>query len=151
IRAKEDAFNVTIETDYDNEIGEVAIVPQDIGRVFLNIISNACYALYKEKQEIGEGFSPLLEVRTRNLGDRIEIHIRDNGPGIKPEILDKIFNPFFTTKPAGEGTGLGLSISHDIIIHQHRGELKVETEVGNYTEFIITLPKKIAEVKEIQK
>ncbi|MEG5036860.1 ATP-binding protein [Microcoleus sp. AT3-D2] len=151
IRAKEDAFNITIKTDYDNNIGEVAVVPQDIGRVFLNIISNACYALYKQKQEIGEGFSPLLDVKTRNLDDRIEIHIRDNGPGIKPEILDKIFNPFFTTKPAGEGTGLGLSISHDIIIQQHRGELKVETEVGNYTEFIITLPQKIAEVKELQK
>ncbi|MEG5000877.1 sensor histidine kinase, partial [Microcoleus sp. B4-D4] len=90
------------------------------------------------------GFSPVLDVKTRNLDGRIEIRIRDNGAGIKPEVLDKIFNPFFTTKPPAEGTGLGLSISHDVVVQQHRGELKVETEVGNYTEFIITLPKKIA-------
>ncbi|MEP6489653.1 ATP-binding protein [Microcoleus vaginatus GB2-A3] len=148
MRAKEAAFNITIETDYDNDIGKVEVVPQDIGRVFLNIISNACYATYKKKQEMGEEFSPLLDVRTRNLGDAIEIRIRDNGSGIKPEVLDKIFNPFFTTKPPAEGTGLGLSISQDVIVQQHRGELKVETEVGKYTEFIITLPKKIAEIKE---
>jgi PAS domain S-box-containing protein len=142
MRAKEAGFNITIETDYDNDIGEVEVVPQDIGRVFLNIISNACYAAYKKKQEMGEEFSPLLDVRTRNLRDAIEIRIRDNGSGIKPEVLDKIFNPFFTTKPPAEGTGLGLSISHDVIVQQHRGELNVETEVGNYTEFIIILPKK---------
>jgi signal transduction histidine kinase len=142
MRAKEAGFNITIETDYDNDIGEVEVVPQDIGRVFLNIISNACYAAYKKKQEMGEVFSPVLDVRTRNLSDAIEIRIRDNGSGIKPEVLDKIFNPFFTTKPPAEGTGLGLSISHDVIVQQHRGELKVETEVGNYTEFIIILPNK---------
>src|SRR4028119_326493 len=142
MRAKEAGFNITIETDYDNDIGEIEIVPQDIGRVFLNIISNACYAAYKKKQEMGEVFSPVLDVRTRNLGDAIEIRIRDNGSGIKPEVLDKIFNPFFTTKPPAEGTGLGLSISQDVIVQQHRGELKVETEVGNYTEFIIILPPK---------
>ncbi|MBD1830495.1 ATP-binding protein [Microcoleus vaginatus GB1-A2] len=147
MRAKEPAFNITIETDYDNDIGEIEVVPQDIGRVFLNIISNACYAAYKKKQEMGEVFSPLLDVRTRNLGDAIEIRIRDNGSGIKPEVLDKIFNPFFTTKPPAEGTGLGLSISQDVIVQQHRGELKVETEVGDYTEFIITLPKKVAEIR----
>ena len=142
MRAKEAGFNIAIETDYDNDIGEVEVVPQDIGRVFLNIISNACYAAYKKKQEMGEVFSPLLDVKTRNLGDAIEIRILDNGSGIKPEVLDKIFNPFFTTKPPAEGTGLGLSISQDVIVQQHRGELKVETEVGNYTEFIIILPKK---------
>ncbi|MBD1886183.1 ATP-binding protein [Microcoleus vaginatus] len=142
MRAKEAGFNITIETDYDNDIGEVNVVPQDIGRVFLNIISNACYAAYKKKQEMGAEFSPVLDVRTRNLGSAIEIRIRDNGSGIKPEVLDKIFNPFFTTKPPAEGTGLGLSISQDVIVQQHRGELKVETEVGNYTEFIIILPQK---------
>jgi signal transduction histidine kinase len=142
MRAKEAGFNITIETDYDNDIGEIEVVPQDIGRVFLNIISNACYAAYKKKQEMGEEFSPVLDARTRNLRDAIEIRIRDNGSGIKPEVLDKIFNPFFTTKPPAEGTGLGLSISHDVIVQQHRGELKVETEVGNYTEFIIILPNK---------
>ncbi|MEG4233888.1 ATP-binding protein [Microcoleus sp. Pol11C3] len=151
MRAKETAFNITIETNYDNDIGEVEVVPQDIGRVFLNIISNACYAVYKKQQAMGEEFSPLLDVRTRNLGDAIEIRIRDNGPGIKPDVLDKIFNPFFTTKPPAEGTGLGLSISQDVIVQQHRGELKVETEVGNYTEFIITLPKKVADIKEFKK
>ena len=142
MRAKEAGFNITIETGYDNDIGEIEVVPQDIGRVFLNIISNACYAAYKKQQQIGEEFSPVLDVRTRNLGDAIEIRIRDNGSGIKPEVLDKIFNPFFTTKPPAEGTGLGLSISQDVIVQQHRGELKVETEVGNYTEFIIILPPK---------
>jgi len=151
MRAKEAAFNITIETDYDNGIGEIDVVPQDIGRVFLNIISNACYAAHKKQQEMGEEFSPLLDVRTRNLGDAIEIRIRDNGSGIKPEVLDKIFNPFFTTKPPAEGTGLGLSISQDVIVQQHRGELKVETEVGNYTEFIIILPKKLGELKELKK
>ncbi|MEG5059024.1 amino acid permease [Microcoleus sp. A2-C5] len=148
MRAKETTFNITIETDYDNNIGKVDVVAQDIARVFLNIVSNACYALHKEKQERGEGFSPVLDVKTRNFDSRIEIRIRDNGPGIMPEVLDKIFNPFFTTKPPAEGTGLGLSISHDVVVQQHRGELKVETEVGNYTEFIITLPKKIATFKE---
>ncbi|WP_373537967.1 ATP-binding protein [Microcoleus sp.] len=142
MRAKETAFNITIETDYDNDIGQVEVVPQDIGRVFLNIISNACYAAHKKQQEMGSGFSPILDVKTRNLDGRIEIRIRDNGPGITPEVLDKIFNPFFTTKPPAEGTGLGLSISHDVVVQQHRGELKVETEVGNYTEFIIILPQK---------
>ncbi|MDF0554423.1 ATP-binding protein [Kamptonema sp. UHCC 0994] len=148
MRAKETAFKITIETDYDNNIGKLDVVPQDIARVFLNIISNACYAVHKKKQEIGEGFSPILDVKTRNLDGMIEIRIRDNGPGITPEVLDKIFNPFFTTKPAGEGTGLGLSISQDVVVQQHRGELKIETEIGNYTEFIITLPKKIPEIKE---
>ncbi|MEG4572667.1 ATP-binding protein [Microcoleus sp. N3A4] len=148
MRAKEANFNITIETDYDKEIGEVEVVPQDIARVFLNIISNACYAAHKKQQEQGSEFSPLLDVKTRNLEGRIEIRIRDNGAGIKPEVLEKIFNPFFTTKPPAEGTGLGLSISHDVVVQQHRGELKVETEVGKYTEFIITLPKKTAEIQE---
>ena len=151
MRAKETTFNISIETEYDNQIGKIEVVPQDIGRVFLNIISNACYAVHKKQQEMGEGFSPLLDVKTRNLEGGIEIRIRDNGQGITPKVLDKIFNPFFTTKPPAEGTGLGLSISHDIVVQQHRGELKVETEVGNYTEFIITLPKKVVENKEVKK
>jgi PAS domain S-box-containing protein len=144
MRAKEASFNITIESDYDDSIGQVQLVPQDISRVFLNLINNACYATHKKKQEMGDEFSPLLAVRTRNLGVNFEIRIRDNGLGMTSEVLDKIFNPFFTTKPAGEGTGLGLSISHDVIVQQHRGELKVETAVGEYAEFIITLPKKPA-------
>ncbi|MBW4494617.1 MAG: amino acid permease [Oscillatoria princeps RMCB-10] len=144
MRAKEASFNITIETGCDESIGSVEVVPQDMGRVFLNIINNACYAAHKRKEEMGGGFSPLLSVRTKNLGDRVEIRIRDNGSGMTPEVRDKLFTPFFTTKPAGEGTGLGLSISHDIVVQQHRGELNVETEAGSYAEFIIILPKKQA-------
>ncbi|MFB2923305.1 ATP-binding protein [Aerosakkonema funiforme] len=149
MRAKDASFNITIESDYDREIGEVEVVPQDISRVFLNIINNACYATHKKKQEMGDNFSPHLLVKTKNMGERVEIRIRDNGKGIKPEVLDKIFNPFFTTKPAGEGTGLGLSISHDIVVQQHRGEMKVETEPESYAEFIIKLPKKSIKHMEV--
>jgi predicted ATPase/signal transduction histidine kinase len=144
MRAKDSSFNITLETHYDDSLGQVNIVPQNISRVFLNVINNACYAAHEKKKEIGEGFSPTLWVSTKNLSDRVEIRIRDNGKGIPQESLDKIFNPFFTTKPTGEGTGLGLSISHDIIVQEHRGEIKVETERGSYAEFIITLPKDVA-------
>jgi signal transduction histidine kinase len=147
MRAKDSSFNITIETHYDDSLGQVNIVPQNISRVFLNVINNACYAAHEKKKQTGEGFSPTLWVRTKNLGDRVEIRIRDNGNGIPQEDLGKIFNPFFTTKPTGQGTGLGLSISHDIIVQEHRGEIKVETEAGSYAEFIITLPKDTAEVR----
>jgi predicted ATPase/signal transduction histidine kinase/tRNA A-37 threonylcarbamoyl transferase component Bud32 len=143
MRAKETDFNITIEADYDHSMGQVNIVPQDISRMFLNLVNNACYTVYEKKKAIGEEFSPTLWVSTKNLGDRVEIRIRDNGTGIPPEIVNKIFNPFFTTKPTGEGTGLGLSISHDIIVQGHQGEIKVETQAGELTEFIITLPKNI--------
>lgn len=149
MRAKDASFNITIENLYDDEIGEVEVVPQDISRVFLNIINNACYSTHKKKQEIGDDFAPHLLVQTKNMGATVEIRIRDNGKGIKPEVLDKIFHPFFTTKPAGEGTGLGLSISHDIVVQQHRGEMQVETEPGNYAEFIIKLPKKSIKIMEV--
>lgn len=141
MRAKDSSFNITIETHYDDTIGSVTVFPQDISRVFLNVINNACYAAHEKKQQLGDGFSPQLSVRTQNLGDRVEIRIRDNGNGIPNDIIDKIFNPFFTTKPTGQGTGLGLSISHDIIVQSHQGEIKVETEVGKHTEFIIVLPR----------
>ncbi|MCU0515302.1 MAG: ATP-binding protein [Oscillatoria sp. Prado101] len=144
MRANDADFNITIETEYDQSIGSVEVVPQDMGRVFLNIINNACYAAHKRKQEMGRGFSPLLSVRTKNQGERVEIRIRDNGTGMTPEVREQVFTPFFTTKPAGEGTGLGLSISHDIVVQQHRGELLVETEAGSYAEFIIILPKRPA-------
>jgi signal transduction histidine kinase len=144
MRAKDSSFNITLETHYDDSLGQVNIVPQNISRVFLNVINNACYAAHEKKKQIGEEFSPTLWVSTKNLGDRVEIRIRDNGMGIPQEDLGKIFNPFFTTKPTGQGTGLGLSISHDIIVQEHRGEIKVETEAGNYTDFIITLPKNAA-------
>lgn len=140
MRAKNSSFNVTINKDYDKSLGLVEVVPQDISRVFLNILGNALYATHQKKEEINGEFCPTLSVTTKNLGDQVEICIRDNGKGIPQEHLDKIFNPFFTTKPTGEGTGLGLSISYDIIV-QHKGEIKVETEEGEYTEFIIRLPK----------
>lgn len=148
MRAKDRSFEIAIETDYDDDLGKLNVVPQDISRAFINIINNACYAANEKKMRSqalpgneGEGFSPTLSVSTKDLGERVEIRIRDNGKGIPQEVLDKIFNPFFTTKPAGEGTGLGLSISYDIIVQEHQGEIRVETEVGNYAEFIITLPK----------
>lgn len=141
VRAKNPAFTIDINTEYDPDIGEVEVIPQDISRVFLNIINNACYAAYKKKQELGETVLPQLWVKTQNLEQQVEIRIRDNGSGMTPEVVEKIFNPFFTTKPAGEGTGLGLSISYDIVVQQHRGEIYVETELGSYTEFIVLLPK----------
>jgi signal transduction histidine kinase len=142
LRAQDISFNVAIEKQYDETIGKIDAVPQDLQRVFLNIINNACYAAHEQKARLGEGFSPKLSVHSKNLGDKIEIRIRDNGNGISPEIRDKIFNPFFTTKPTGQGTGLGLSISYDIIVQEHHGEIKVETEEGKFTEFVVRLPMK---------
>ncbi len=143
MRANEASFNITIEKEYDSTIGKLEVVPQDLSRVFLNIINNACYAAFQKQKANGKeqtaNFSPTLSVSTKNLGDKIEIRIRDNGNGIPADVREKIFNPFFTTKPTGQGTGLGLSISHDIIVQEHRGEIKVETEDGKFTEFVIRL------------
>jgi signal transduction histidine kinase len=147
LRAQNSSFNVTIEKNYDEAVGQLSVLPQDLSRVFLNLINNACYAAFQKQRANGEeqtankSFSPTLAVRTRNLGEQIEIRIRDNGNGIPPDIREKIFNPFFTTKPAGQGTGLGLSISYDIIVQQHRGEIKVDTEEGKFTEFVVRLPR----------
>jgi len=120
------------------------VFPQDITRVLLNLISNGFYAAMKRKTEVGDGYEPALMASTRTLGDRVEIRVRDNGIGIPPDVQEKMFNPFFTTKPAGEGTGLGLSISHDIIVKQHGGSIEVETQSGEYTEFRIILPRTAA-------
>jgi signal transduction histidine kinase/ligand-binding sensor domain-containing protein len=141
MRANDASFNITIEKEYDSTIGKLEVVPQELSRVFLNLINNACYAAHQKKKDSLDGFSPTLSVSTKNLGDKIEIRIRDNGNGIPAEIREKIFNPFFTTKPTGQGTGLGLSISYDIIVQQHRGEIKVETENGKFAEFVVRLPK----------
>ena len=141
MRAQDKSFNVTIDRQYDNTIQPLEIVPQDISRVFLNIINNACYATLEKKQEMQDGYSPTLAVSTKDLNDKIEIRIRDNGKGIPKNIQDKIFNPFFTTKPTGEGTGLGLSLSYDIVVQEHKGELQVDTKEGTFTEFVIHLPK----------
>ena len=158
-RAIDTHFNVTIHKDYDNSIGELEVVPSDLNRAFINLIDNASYAVQAkqkdDQQDQGndkqerlfqeeEVFTPSLWVKTLNLGEAIEIRIRDNGVGIPPEIGEKIFHPFFTTKPTGEGTGLGLSLTHEIIVGQHGGTLKVETEPGAYTEFIITLPRALS-------
>ena len=126
----------------DPAAGAADIFPQDITRAPLNLISNGFYAATKRKTEANGGdYEPTLTAATKNLGDRVEIRIRDNGMGIPPDVKEKIFNPFFTTKPAGEGTGLGLSISHDIIVKQHGGSIEVDTQPGEFTEFRIILPR----------
>jgi signal transduction histidine kinase len=140
LRASDNSFNIKMEQDYDPTIGVINVVPQDIGRVFLNLINNACYATHQKKKALQGSYNGVLKTSTRNLGDQVEIRIRDNGNGIPASLTEKIFNPFFTTKPAGSGTGLGLSISYDIIVNQHHGEIKVETLEGEFAEFIIRLP-----------
>jgi two-component system, NtrC family, sensor kinase len=141
-RAEKQGFNITLERSFDPAAGEVNLFPQEITRVLLNLISNGFYAATKRKAEANRGdYEPTLAAATKNLGDRVEIRIRDNGTGIPPEVQEKLFNPFFTTKPAGEGTGLGLSISHDIIVKQHGGSIEVDTQPGEFTEFRIILPR----------
>jgi signal transduction histidine kinase len=141
-RAEKPAFNVTLQRNFDATAGTIEVFPQEITRVFLNLIANGFYAVAKRKAETANsGFDPILSAATRNLGDTVEIRIRDNGTGIPTEVKDKMFNPFFTTKPAGEGTGLGLSMSHDIIVKQHGGSIDVETAPGQFTEFKIVLPR----------
>ncbi|SEM56519.1 ATP-binding protein [Bradyrhizobium sp. OK095] len=143
-RAERPAFNVMLERDLDPAAGMADVYPQEMTRVFLNLISNGFYAATKRKEGAADGFEPTLSAATKNLGGRVEIRIRDNGTGIPQEVKEKMFNPFFTTKPAGEGTGLGLSMSHDIVVKQHGGTIDVNTEPGVYTEFIITLPRTMA-------
>src|SRR5262245_45830679 len=140
MRAQDSSFNVSIEKTYDPAVGIIEVAPQDLSRVFLNIANNACYATRERKRAAGDAYSPRLSVKTRRLGDRAEVRIWDNGTGIPRDIRDKVFNPFFTTKPAGQGTGLGLSMSYDIVIAGHGGELIVDSEEGSYTEFILRLP-----------
>ena len=140
-RAEKVGFNITLKRDLDPTVGMLDVYPQEITRVFLNLISNGFYAATKRKQVDGEGFEPTLSAATKNLGNNVEIRIRDNGTGIPQEVKEKMFNPFFTTKPAGEGTGLGLSMSHDIIVKQHGGKIDVDTEPGVFTEFVIRLPR----------
>jgi signal transduction histidine kinase len=140
-RAEKQGFNITLARSLDPAAGEADVFPQDIMRVLLNLISNGFYAAAKRRGAARDGYEPTLAAATRNLGDRVEIRIRDNGTGIPLEVKDKIFNPFFTTKPAGEGTGLGLSISHDIIVKQHGGSIEVDTQPGEFTEIRVILPR----------
>ncbi len=143
-RAESQEFRIRLERSFDPAAGEVELFPQEITRVFLNLISNGFYAAMKRKAEALDGYEPMLTAATRNLGDRVEIRIRDNGGGIPPEVKEKMFNPFFTTKPPGEGTGLGLSLSYDIVVKQHAGSIEVETEPGGFTEFRVILPRAAA-------
>jgi signal transduction histidine kinase len=141
-RAEKQSFNIKLERSFDSTAGEVDLFPQEITRALLNLISNGFYAATKRKAETNGGdYEPTLTAATKNLGDSVKITIRDNGTGIPSEVKGKLFNPFFTTKPAGEGTGLGLSISHDIIVKQHGGSIEVDTQPGEFTEFRIVLPR----------
>jgi signal transduction histidine kinase len=140
MRAKDKSFNAAMKTDYDESIGLIKIISQDIGRVILNLITNAFYAVTEKRQSNIEGYEPTVSISTKKANGRIEIRVRDNGTGIPQKALDKIFQPFFTTKPTGQGTGLGLSLSYDIVTKGHNGELKVETKEGEYTIFSIFLP-----------
>jgi signal transduction histidine kinase len=140
-RAEKPHFNVTLRRNFDPDAGMIEVFPQEITRVFLNLISNGFYAVTKRKAENGTGFDPVVSAATKDCGDHVEIRIRDNGTGITPEVKEKMFNPFFTTKPAGEGTGLGLSMSYDIVVKQHGGTIDVVTETGQFTEFRVVLPR----------
>jgi signal transduction histidine kinase len=145
LRAKDKSFNAKFEMDFDETIGKIKVVPQDIGRVILNLINNAFYVVDKKKKqqapsaEGGVLYDPIVTISTKKKANKVEVKVKDNGNGIPKEVLDKIFQPFFTTKPSGEGTGLGLSLSYDII-KAHGGELKVDTKEGEGTTFSIILP-----------
>jgi len=143
-RAEHPGFNIEMIKSLDPELGEIECYPQDLMRVFLNLISNGMYAANKRTTQAGEDISPTISLTTRAEGNKVQIEVRDNGFGIEPEVIDKIFMPFFTTKPAGEGTGLGLSLSYDIIVKQHGGELDVDSHPGEFTVFRVTLPRTLA-------
>jgi two-component system, NtrC family, sensor kinase len=147
-RAEKQNFNIMVEQSFDPVAGQADIFPQEITRVLLNLISNGVYATRNKTLPGGEIYRPTLVASTKDLGDRVEIKIRDNGTGIDPEIKEKMFNPFFTTKPAGEGTGLGLSISHDIVVKQHGGLIEVDTQPGEFTEVRIVLPRTAASISK---
>jgi signal transduction histidine kinase len=142
LRAKDNSFNATMKTDYDESIGNINIIPQDVGRVILNLITNAFYAVTEKKKQQQDNYEPTVSVSTKKSGDKVLISVKDNGNGIPEKVLDKIFQPFFTTKPTGQGTGLGLSLSWDIVTKGHNGEMKVSTKEGEGSEFIIQLPVK---------
>jgi signal transduction histidine kinase len=139
LRAKDKSFNATVKTDFDENVGHIEIMPQEMGRVILNLINNAFYVVDEKKRLEGKGYEPTISVSTKRKNDKVEIRVKDNGSGIPQKVMDKIFQPFFTTKPTGQGTGLGLSLSYDIV-KAHGGELKVETKEGEGSEFIIILP-----------
>jgi len=139
LRAKDKEFNAIMKTNFDSGIGKINIIPQDIGRVLLNLYNNAFYALNEKAKQQLNGYEPMISVTTKKLNNSIQLTVKDNGNGIPKKVVDKIFQPFFTTKPTGEGTGLGLSLSYDIV-KAHGGEIKVNTIEGEFTEFVIQLP-----------
>jgi signal transduction histidine kinase len=138
-RAKDNHFNVHLKTDFDDRIKKISIVPKEMGRVLLSLFNNAFYAVREKRRSMYIDYEPAVSVTTKRLGNKIEISVKDNGTGIPPKIMDKILQPFFTTKPPGQGTGLGLSLCYDII-KNHGGELKVDSKEGEYAEFTIQLP-----------
>jgi len=141
-RAETQGFEIKVNQSFDPSAGEADIFPQDIRRALLNMISNGFYAATKRRAETNGGdYEPTITASTKTLGDRVEIRIRDNGTGMTADVKEKMFNPFFTTKPSGEGTGLGLSISHDIIVKQHGGSIEVDTQPGEFTEIRVILPR----------
>lgn len=140
LRAKDKSFNADLVTNFDQNLPQINLVSQDVGRVLLNMFTNAFYAVHQKQKTIGVDFKPKVEVSTRVIGKEVEIIVKDNGSGIPDAIKDKIMQPFFTTKPAGEGTGLGLSLSYDIIVKAHKGHINIESKEGEGTSFIITLP-----------
>jgi signal transduction histidine kinase len=140
LRAKDKNFNANLITEFDSNIGKVEVVPQDLGRVLLNLYNNAFYATQQKKSLLNGEYQPEVKVTTHRHDGRIEIKVRDNGGGIPEKVRDKIFQPFFTTKPTGQGTGLGLSLSYDIITKAHGGQLKVESNPGEFSELRIILP-----------
>ncbi len=143
LRGQDATFQAAVETELDRTLPPLEVSPQDLSRVILNLMNNALYAVHRKRHTVGALFQPRVVVQTRDLGEVAELRFWDNGEGIPANLRHTIFTPFFTTKPAGEGTGLGLSISYDIVVQMHKGSLRVESEEGNYTEFIVTLPKNV--------
>ena len=142
-RAQDASFNITLKREYDPGLAPIELAPQEMTRVFLNLFGNGFYATTRQQRDgAGPDFRPVLKVATKDLGEAAEIRIRDNGTGIAPEIKDKLFQPFVTTKPTGEGTGLGLSIAYDIVTQQHGGTITVDSVTGEFTEFTIRLPRR---------
>jgi signal transduction histidine kinase len=141
VKGQQPEVMISFKKEYDNTIGSIEAFPGDLSRVILNVVNNACYAVNEKQKAKGAIFSPTIWVSTENQGNNVVIRIRDNGTGMPKDVADKIFNPFFTTKPTGKGTGLGLSLSHDIIAKQHGGTIEVDTVLGEFSEFRIILPK----------
>lgn len=148
MRAQDTSFNVKIEEEYDENIPLVNVVPQNMSRVFLNMINNACYTVHEKKQDLNDkNYVPTISVKTVNLTKSVKVIIRDNGRGISKDKIDNVFTPFFTTKPTGKGTGLGLSLSYGIVVEEHGGTINVHSELNEYTEFIVEIPKDCKKVK----